>query len=99
MKNGQILLAGIFNPTNANNSHKILKLNEDGSIEESFYIGANIDNYVYSIDEQSDGKIIVGGDFKKVDGISKVGIIRINIEGSIDNSFNSNNSLDMFIKK
>lgn len=99
LKNGQILLAGIFNPTNASNSHKIIKLNEDGSIEESFYIGANIDNYVYSIDEQSDGKIIVGGDFKKVDGISKVGIIRINIEGSIDNSFNSNNSLDMFIKK
>lgn len=99
LKNGQILLAGIFNPANANNSHKLLKLNDDGSVEESFYIGASFDNYVYSIDEQSDGKIIVGGDFKKVDGISKVGIIRINIDGSIDNSFNSNNNLDLFIKK
>lgn len=99
LKNNQILIAGIFKATNSNTESKLLKLNENGNVDETFYIGSVFEEYVYAVDEQNDGKIIVGGNFKKIDGMVKVGIARINTDGTIDNSFNSNNNLELSINK
>ena len=42
---------------------------------------------VYSLAAQSDGKIIIGGDFNGVDGKYRDGLARINPDGSLDTSF------------
>ena len=39
---------------------------------------------------QSDGKIIIGGDFTTVAGVSRNYIARLNSDGSLDESFNPN---------
>jgi uncharacterized delta-60 repeat protein len=44
---------------------------------------------VYSLARQSDGKIIIGGDFNGVCGKYRDGLARINPDGSLDTSFKS----------
>jgi GTPase SAR1 family protein len=43
--------------------------NSDGSIDNTFEIGTGFDNWVYTIQIQIDGKILVGGNFSSYDGI------------------------------
>jgi uncharacterized protein (TIGR03437 family) len=38
---------------------------------------------------QSDGKILIVGDFKTVNGVSRTGIARLNADGSLDTSFDA----------
>ena len=85
---GKIVVGGLnftdYNGTLANN---IIRLNSDGSVDTSFVYGIGFNSDVYSIVIQSDGKIVVGGDFTNYNGTSANGIIRLNTDGSIDTSF------------
>ena len=85
--NGKILVGGHFTTYNGTNCNRIIKLNSDGSIDETFSIGEGFNDSVYTIVIQSDGKIIVGGDFTTYNGTSLNRIIRLNPDGSQDGSF------------
>jgi uncharacterized delta-60 repeat protein len=68
----------------------ILRLNSDGSLDTNF--SASIESFyedagVYSMAVQSDGKVLIGGDFSVVNGTSRSGIARLNANGSLDSSF------------
>lgn len=65
----------------------ISRLNPDGSIDSTFDIGSGANDIVRSIVIQPDGKIIVAGDFTSFNGYFAKYIIRLNPDGSIDNSF------------
>ncbi len=39
---------------------------------------------------QADGKVVVGGDFATFNGVTTDGIVRLNADGSVDNTFNTN---------
>jgi len=72
---------------------RIIKLNQDLTIDYSFTGGTGLIGYpdVYngeSILQQPDGKIIVTGFFTSYSGVSKNRIVRLNVDGSIDNTFN-----------
>ena len=84
---GKILVGGSFTTYNGTTSNYIIRLNSDGSIDNSFVIGTGFDYWVYSIFVQSDGKILVGGSFTNYNGTSANRIIRLNSDGSIDGSF------------
>jgi len=87
--NGKILVGGKFNQYDGTSSNNIIRLNSDGSIDDTFVIGGGFDDNVYSIQVQSDEKIIVGGDFSNYDSITSKRIIRLNSDGSIDNTVGS----------
>lgn len=59
----------------------------DGTIDTSFVTGTGFDGSVNTLARQSDGKIIVGGQFYNYNGTPSASIIRLNTDGSIDNSF------------
>jgi uncharacterized delta-60 repeat protein len=86
---GKILLGGRFNNFNGNSVARLVRLNEDGSIDSSFNVGAGFDNYIYAMALQSDGKIIVGGSFLYYNGNSQKRILRLNTNGSLDTTFDS----------
>ncbi|MBI5286558.1 MAG: delta-60 repeat domain-containing protein [Deltaproteobacteria bacterium] len=50
----------------------------------------NANNEIYSIAVQSDGKIIVGGAFTTIGGVTRNYIARLNSDGSLDVGFNPN---------
>jgi uncharacterized delta-60 repeat protein len=60
-----------------------------GEIDLSFDPGNNTTNMgIVSTALQSDGKVIVVGEFTTINGIPSNGIARLNPDGSLDNSFN-----------
>ena len=66
----------------------MVRLNPSGNIDTSFNVGTGFSSMVYSIAFQNDGKIIVGGAFVSYNNTSVNDLVRINPDGSIDNSFN-----------
>ena len=84
---GKMLVGGSFTDYDSNIASYIIRLNSDGSIDGDFTIGAGFDGDVYSIVLQPDGKILVGGNFASYDGNNADYIIRLNSDGSIDNTF------------
>lgn len=93
---GKIIIIGNFTAYNGVSRAHIAKLNADGSLDLSFDpgvgfgFGTNNNNIgvVNSISIQNDGKLIIGGGFNSYNGTMANGLIRLNIDGSIDNNFN-----------
>jgi uncharacterized delta-60 repeat protein len=79
---GKILVGGNFATYQGQSYNNIIRLNSDGSIDSSFVVGTGFDAAVLSIKVQSDGKIIVVGDFTSYNGISVNKIIRLNSNGT-----------------
>ncbi|WP_339888194.1 T9SS type A sorting domain-containing protein [uncultured Flavobacterium sp.] len=95
---GKIIIGGIFTRYNGADTKAIVRVNEDGSIDQSFNIGSgavantNIQarnfSYINSIIIQSDNKIIAAGHFDFFNNTAKSSIVRLNADGSVDNTFN-----------
>jgi uncharacterized delta-60 repeat protein len=87
---GKMIVGGQFTSYNGNLENCIIRLNTDGSKDTSFNTGTGFDNTtVNTIVVQPDGKILVGGGFGSYNGIAQFYIIRLNIDGSVDSSFNT----------
>lgn len=85
---GKILIGGSFNGVNEGYRNGIARLNEDGTLDTTFNPGTGIEgNEVTVIAVQSDGKILVGGNFTKFNGASITNLVRLNPDGSVDASF------------
>ena len=86
---GKIIIGGSFTSYNGNLVNNIVRLNVDGSFDPSFVVtGYGFNGAITSIDIQTNGKIIVGGFFSEYNSISRRCIARINIDGTLDFSFN-----------
>ena len=85
---GKILVGGWFTSYQEVAANRIIRLNSNGSIDTSFNIGTGFNNTVSTLAIQSDGKIVVGGQFTTYQGVSANRIVRLNSNGSIDTSFN-----------
>jgi uncharacterized delta-60 repeat protein len=80
---GEGLIAGV-------GWRKTARLNADGSFDQSFTgIGFNRDVMAMAI--QADGKILVGGRFVKVEGKRHIGLVRLTVNGELDDSFDVGN--------
>ena len=89
-QDGKILLGGVFTEFNSEIQHGIARINPDCTIDNSFYTGTAADNgAVLTIKQQPDGKILLGGTFTSFNGVPKTGIVRLNTDGTIDNTFNT----------
>jgi len=74
----------------------IIRLNSNATIDTSFSgFTSGFNTQPYALKLQSDGKILVGGDFTSFNGVSKKGIIRLNSDGSIDNTFTSPTTFEL----
>ena len=83
----KILVGGGFGSYDGTPASQIIRLNTDGSVDTSFVYGTGFDNGVNPIAIQSDGKIVVGGNFSSYNGTGANYIIRLNSNGSVDSSF------------
>ncbi|MDB6016955.1 MAG: Delta-60 repeat-containing protein [Pedosphaera sp.] len=96
---GKILVGGWFSSANGQPCTGIVRLATDGTTDTNFSVsclhqsglGGDL-GYVNAIALQSDGKIIVGGNFFINGGATNSGISRLNPDGSLDISFNPGNA-------
>lgn len=87
--NGKIVIAGNFTTYNNQSVPGIVRVNSNGSIDASFNIGTGADGVIHSLNVQSDNKIILTGDFDIINGDNRIGIARLNVNGSLDAGFTS----------
>jgi uncharacterized delta-60 repeat protein len=86
---GKVLIGGGFTSYNGTAINRIARLNTNGTLDLSFTVGTGVNNLVYAITLQSDGKILVGGVFTSYNGTAANHIIRLNSDGTIDATFNT----------
>lgn len=85
---GKIIVGGDFTSFNGVAKKRIIRLNSSGIIDSTFNPGTGANLKIRTISIQSDGKIIIGGDFTTFNGLSKNRIVRLNSNGSVDTTFN-----------
>lgn len=87
--NLNILIGGGFTEYNNKKCNYLAKLALNGERDESFNNGGTgPDSTVRKVAIQDDGKIIIIGDFKSYNGVARNKIARLNIDGTLDTSFN-----------
>jgi len=79
-------------------SNIIARLNADGTIDETFTnitldSTTNGNTYIYAMEVQADGKVLVGGEFDVIGGVAMSTIARINTDGTIDETFTASSLL------
>ncbi|MGA2869111.1 MAG: Calx-beta domain-containing protein, partial [Verrucomicrobiota bacterium] len=85
---GRIIIGGNFTAFNGANRQHIARLNTDGSVDTTFNPGTGVNGQILSIALETNGQIVVAGDFTAVDGTNINSVARLNANGSLDASFN-----------
>ena len=85
---GKIIIGGLFTYYNGTARNYIARLNTNGSLDTTFNPGSGADSCVRFSSIQSDGKIIIVGDFTNYNGTRKYAAARLNTDGSLDTTFN-----------
>lgn len=94
----KVIIGGGFTVYNGIERRGIARVNDSGSTDKGFDPGTGIDGTVYSIVVERDGRILIGGDFTSVDGVARNSMARLNIDGSLDLSFDPGFGLSTAIR-
>jgi uncharacterized delta-60 repeat protein len=84
---GKLVIGGYFTTYQGVSANYIVRLNTDFSIDDTFDYGSGFNGEVNAVAIQSDGKILVGGNFTTYKGTARNRIIRLETDGSIDTTF------------
>ncbi|MBI4658087.1 MAG: immunoglobulin domain-containing protein [Verrucomicrobia bacterium] len=84
---GRILIGGDFNAVRGRNLPGIARLNPDGTLDASFRPGVGVDGQVQNIAIEAEGRILLAGAFRAVQGAVRTSLARLQPEGSLDLSF------------
>ena len=84
LPDGKILAGGEFTSYDGSACNRIVRLNADGTVDSTFLanIGSGADGHVRDIAVESDGRILLGGDFLNFDGTGARGLVRLNADGT-----------------
>jgi uncharacterized delta-60 repeat protein len=83
----KIVVGGNFPSYNGTSRFNIAQINANGSLDSSFNPGLGANGTVWTIAVQTNGQVVIGGDFTSVDGYARPHIARLNANGSVDQSF------------
>lgn len=84
---GRILVGGLFQAYNDSMRSGLVRIFSDGTFDPSFNIGSGFDHEVTDLALQPDGKVIVCGRFQFYNGVQTLYLVRLNPDGSRDESF------------
>lgn len=90
--NDQLYIGGEFFKVDGTDICRLARLRSDGSLDGSYRIGPSTynrpHNSVTSLFLNSDNKLLAGGYFDKVNNITRRGLARFNLDGTLDMDFN-----------
>jgi uncharacterized delta-60 repeat protein len=98
-QDGNVWIGGKFSYMGNHFSQGIIKLNSMGNVDSSFTPGYGFPSTKYGVMdilELTNNKILVAGQFTEYNETPTQNIIQLNTDGSIDNSFNFNNSIGSY---
>ena len=97
---GKIWLGGLFTTVNGQTCRGLGRVTTNGVLDLAFNPGAITQNFTYqpqiiSFVIQPDGKVVAGGWFTSFNGIARTNIVRLNVDGTVDLSFNPTYATDI----
>lgn len=88
---GKIVAIGTFSTFNGIPANHIVRINTDGSVDQSFNTGSGADGPVTSVTYNAvTGKIMLAGAFKNFNGKPREGVVMLNANGTVDDLFQFN---------
>jgi uncharacterized delta-60 repeat protein len=95
---GRILVGGLFTTFNGSPRGNLVRLLSTGAVDPTFNttVGANFS--VSAIAIQSDGRVLIGGNFSSYNGTSVNCIVRLTQDGSLDPTFTPGTGPSNYIK-
>lgn len=91
---GKIILVSDSIYYSGSQSNRIVRVNTDGTKDNTYNTGSGLNNKPYVVSIQSDNKAIVGGTFTSYSGSNTNRIVRINTDGTKDNTFITGSGFD-----
>lgn len=87
----QIVIGGTFSSVNGYSRNGVARLNSSGAVDTKFNPGLGPAGGlgIRTLAVQPDGKVIVGGDFTSFDGTNRVNLVRLNVDGTLDLTFDA----------
>jgi uncharacterized delta-60 repeat protein len=100
LNDGKILVAGNVTAFNGMDVGGVVKLNQDGSKDETFFGGSGSNGFVADAEVLNSGKILLTGNFDQFNEVATPGgLVRLNADGTIDGSFTLGPAGDEFAYK
>jgi uncharacterized delta-60 repeat protein len=89
---GKIVLNGSFTSWSGTTVGRIVRLNDDGTLDTAFSTkaGTGFSSFTYGSVVQSDDKIVVVGNFVSYNGTTANRVLRLNADGTLDTAFSTN---------
>jgi hypothetical protein len=89
---GRVFVGGLFTRVGTLPVNQIVRLNLDGSVDQTFQTGTGFLNHtgvpsISSISPGARGQLLVSGEFTAFRGLPAPGVVRINPDGTMDQSF------------
>jgi uncharacterized delta-60 repeat protein len=85
---GKVYVCGQFTTYSGSSTPYFVRLNTNGTIDTTFNVGTGFDRPVKAVAIAADDKIYVGGQFFNYSGSSANGIVSLNMDGTINTTFN-----------
>ncbi|MBI3882155.1 MAG: hypothetical protein HY301_19105, partial [Verrucomicrobia bacterium] len=90
---GKVIVVGDFTSFAGVNARRLVRLNADGSVDPLFSAGlgpngTGPNGAVNAVLLQSNGKLVIGGDFTSINSVSRNRVARLNADGTLDATFN-----------
>ncbi len=83
LPNGKILIAKLNASSSQNIRYEVLRLNSDGSLDNTFNAGTGASDRINTILALPNGKIFVGGKFSEFNGQKLSNLAQLNTDGSV----------------
>ena len=94
---GKVLIGGLFTSVGGAGLNRIARLNSNGLLDPLFNLGIGANDVVSALAIQEDGKIMVGGGFTQVNGITRNRLTRLNADGTADPGIDFGSGADGFV--
>jgi|GEM_PF-647304 len=91
--NGKIIVVGTFSNYGDYEKKNIFRLNPDGSNDSSFSVGSSSNRVIKDVILEPSGKLIIGGEFTKFNGVTQLKLARLNTNGGLDTDFSPGTSI------
>ncbi|SDY40396.1 T9SS type A sorting domain-containing protein [Hymenobacter psychrophilus] len=90
LPDGRHYVAGSINRAGTTPAGGIVRLRADGSRDETFVPATTGGGTIWQLAVQPDNKVLIGGQFYSYNNIVRPNIARLNSDGSVDESFDAN---------
>lgn len=95
---GKIVIGGAFTSVQGTTRNKVARLTSTGSLDLGFNPGAGANLDVLCLAPQTDGKILVAGNFLQFNGVPCNSVARLNPDGTLDPGFISGLGTDSSVQ-